>query len=1226
MTIGLPAAEAAAVAALRTSLDQWTGRYQSLRGVRSFGRYLATPGDRADEELLTEPALDAILRDVLGFPPDAYFPQLGRGGLKPDFTPIDLIAHPFVLDAKASDERLDRHEPQIRRYIDQRALDYGVLFNLHEMRVYRRSGSGHDPALSFALAPLWAVARGEALPGPETAALAAFLRVFAYRESTTAQKIAHLRSQRSWNLRMQAGEHVQVDVDFLTERLRSLSRMLTDDAAGQTDRLAEHLDFNPARGDRLVQELRLLALDIAPGTPEDQLPGTSEGWWTSEDDLTRRVWRQYLLRVAYLSLTRILLYRAWEDVGFVDDHLYDGGFDAAYARLDSNVQRVLREAFAHGAERYRWLFGPDNNYDWYRPRDDALVEVLYTLGQFPLGTLDADVLGGLYQSYVDAIDRDRLGQFFTPRSVVRFMLDRAGFRGAAGVFRLEGDHRRPRRVYDFATGSGGFLVEAARRIIDDGGVREDDARGLTESLQAVVSGLTGSEISPFPYYLTEVNLLLQVSRIMGRLNLLGRETPPFTLGVLHMDSLAARLPDASSIEGLAGHLRRDAAELSEDARFGLVPLDGDKRATFERLRTGGFDLVVGNPPYVAESNNKPLFDRLRALDAWRDVYRGKTDYLYYFLLLAVEKLAPGGRLCVIVPASWMNAGAAGFLRERLANDLRLDELFLFGSARVFAPDTPERRRRVPTPTVEVAILVATRGEAPAGHRLRVVVLEDEAAAAAALSGDPSATRVDRETLLDEMTRRVALTRPGRRDGIAVLDVPQADLAADRPWPVKHQARDVAARVVATIERGEDRQPIEPLDRAWHIFQGIQTGADAWTRRIDRRLGDGDRRALREAGAALGDPVLELPAGDEAGEPWASHPQVLVRSCEPRAILYGTVDAEDYTSLVVIRGTEAPPAVERHLARWRPLLETRAEMVRNARRRWWEATWPRDATRMAAPKVICLHRTDRGRFALDESGTWQPSIKTTLVVGRETTAPVAYLCGLLNSELLDLWYAIKGRNPRDIWRDYEPSPMARIPYRRPEGDLRAEQVAELVRRMGANRRALLPHRALFPGLRRTVKSPWDDRVPPADLAAAMAALPPDRALSVRIHPDVTATVGEPPYGRPRRIAPDAIALRRGRVETGRIAGPVPLMDVLEATLPAVEDPLLAPVPIDPADVDRLLAARRREVGELLAEGRKIVERIERLVCSLYGLPDDLTDEVVASAVSRAGAVGGRGTDD
>ena len=83
--------------------------------------------------------------------------------------------------------------------------------------------------------------------------------------------------------------------------------------------------------------------------------------------------------------------------------------------------------------------------------------------------------------------------------------------------------------------------------------------------------------------------------------------------------------------------------------------------------------------------------------------------------------------------------------------------------------------------------------------------------------------------------------------------------------------------------------------------------------------------------------------------------------------------------------------------------------------------------MGAPKVIALCRTKRGRFAPDEDGRWRPSIKSTLVVGCRPAAPVAYLGGLLNSELLDVWYAVRGKTPRDVWRNYEPKRMKQIPY-------------------------------------------------------------------------------------------------------------------------------------------------------------------------------------------------------
>lgn len=1202
--------------ALMGVLDARVGIYKNLRGAADVRSYLGIKGDRADEEILTEPVLAAILEQVLGFPTDAYFPQLGKSGLKPDFTPVDLIAHRFVLDAKSSNEDLGRHEKQIREYVHQRRLDFGVLFNLREVRVYRRLESGHASDLSFPLIPLWEAARGEALPGVEVDHFRRFCELFAYREMDFGAKVRHIREQLPWE--QQPGEDVKVDIEFLVDRLRALSRELVEDAAAQMDRLDAFLRFNPGRDAKLLGELRLIALDISPGVDLAQLP-SSIADWRDEPGVAARAWRQYLLRVAYLALARVLLYRSWEDVQFVKQYLYDGGFGTAYDHLSESVEEVLETAFQRGAGQYHWLYGQQNNYDWYRPREEALVDVLYSLAPVPLGKLDADVLGGLYVSYVDEIDRDRLGQFFTPRAVVKFMLDRAGFAGPEGVFRIEGDTRHPRKILDFATGSGGFLVEAARRIIDDGGVRRDDVREIEEALAAIVRGFVGGEISPFPYYLTEVNLLLQVSRLLGDLSLEGQRPPSFALGVLHVDTLTAK-SGAASIEGIEPEHRADKADLVQDERFDLVPLDGEKLETYrsDLRRDATFDLVIGNPPYVTEANNKPLFDRLRAIPAWQSIYRGKTDYLYYFLWLAVEKLVPGGRLCVITPAGWMNAGAADFLREKLAGELTIEELFLFGSHRLFAAE----QGPAPTPTVESAILVATKKAPRTNHKLRVVALEDESEAARQLTKNPEARLPERTALLAEMARR-ARGKAGRRNGIHVHDLPQAELSPERPWPVKFGAEDIAARTVAHLQRmlEDESSPVEPLEASWHVFQGIQSGADAYTARIQRRLDAATRSRLEAEGVRTGDPILELQAGAEQEPPWKDARHLLARSVEPRAILYGALDDADYTHIVrLVRGRDVPRPVIDALERWRPVLATRAEIARNPRREWWETAWPRNDQLINAPKVISLYRTDRGRFALDETGQWQPSIKTTLVVGREDDAPVAYLCGVLNSELLDLWYAVRGKTPWHVRRNYEPKRMNEMPYRRPEGDPRADEIAELVRKVAANRRALLPHRSVVRDLGRIVKDPWKTGPVQVDRAALVGELPTKDTISVRLDPALELKEISSPIGRPEVASPDTLIFRRARMETAHIVGEPRRVALLKELVEAAAPGDLGGVTL-PRDLDAFEKAaeeRAHLIATLLSEGRELVKQVERLVCTLYELSDELTDEVVAHAVNRAGS--------
>lgn len=1269
-----------ALKALHGLLEERRRLYSELADASDLGAYLASDPPHDDEEILTEPLLADILERVLDFPTDGYFPQLGKSGLKPDFTPMDLIAHPYVLDAKSSRQRLSAHEKQIRTYIQQRQLDFGVLFNLREMRVYRRATKGHDPNLSFAIEPLWRLSRGEAQPGPDMEAFVRFTEQLSHRSMGIEEKIDAIRGMPSWEERGTTDE-LQVDIDLLVEQLRRHSARLAEDAEGQSDALHDHIRLNPDFEQRLVAELETIAQDIAPRTREDALPQSVEGY-RSGSDLERRIWHQYGLRVAQLTLARILLYRAWEDAGFIQEQLYDGGFRDAFSAMGERVRDVLKNAFAAGAQRYHWLYERQSTYDWYTPRDAALVDLLYSLTQFPLDHLDADVLGGLYESYVDEIDRDRLGQFYTPRDVVRFMLDRAGFKGADGVLRIEGDARKPIKTFDFASGSGGFDVEIARRVIDDSGVLKGDVDDQLEVLSAIVSGLYAMEISPFPYYLTEINLLLQVSRLLSALGHARREVPSFVLGVVHEDALKAKRPSGESLEGLDPEYRADHAVLRPDERFGLVgQLDPQKQDAFTHIREGGFDLVVGNPPYVAEANNKPLFERLRRIDAWKDIYRGKSDYLYYFLYMAAELLAPGGRLCVIVPASWMNAGNADWLREKLATSLRLDELFLFGSYRLFAPDVqgPRRNRRAPTPMVESAILIATKADVPADHELRVVALEDDGEAARVLSGDVEARVPDRHALLSEMARRAAGSS-GRANGIHVHDVLQSKLTGDRPWPVKHAADDLATRVVDWLDAlaREESSPLESLKDRWLVFMGIETGADSYAPKMKTRLKRTSPeipRKLDSAGLSVGDPIMELPPGAEGKAPWGKYPDIIARAIEPRAILFCAVDAADYRNLIWLGRTDDPAeAVVEALMPWRPLLENRAEFRRNRDRRWWECAWPRNKALMRRPKIIGLHRTHRGRFAVDVTGEWQ-SGKGGVIISSGSQegdpGPLGLLAGYLNSELLDLWYGVRGRTPRDIWRDYEPKPMGPIPYRhvdlaartknarlkklraalakgeteaagrlvsevraalRGAGEAgRASDAAEavdaghaleeVVGAIGDNRRSLLPYRNRFPALTAAIKDPWSTETVDPVVDAFVGAMPESRKASVRVDPELSLSIDtDGTLGRPS-IEDDELVFRyRGKL-VARVEGPrEKLMLLAELAVPAA--PLMPnqlreiEVPRDVDEFKATVEAATDEVTRLIASGRVLVELAERLVCVLYSIPEDLEEEVIAHAAERA----------
>ncbi|CAN5140240.1 hypothetical protein BH20ACT16_BH20ACT16_10740 [soil metagenome] len=518
----------------------------------------------------------------------------------------------------------------------------------------------------------------------------------------------------------------------------------------------------------------------------------------------------------------------------------------------------------------------------------------------------------------------------------------------------------------------------------------------------------------------------------------------------------------------------------------------------------------------------------------------------------------------------------------------------------------------------------------------------------------------------------AAGRAGRAKGILVHDVVQDGLRSTRPWPVKHAPRDVATRVVAHLQAQLDA-PASQIDRLaerWAVVRGIETGADAYSARVQRRLNERTRSELAARGHRTGDPILELPPGSERERPWSDHPTFLARTPEPHALLYGAIDGSNYTNLVWLRGDDRPPAeVIEALEPWREVLRTRAEFARNARRAWWETAWPRDRTILMSPKVIALYRTDRGRFALDETGAWQPSNKATIATPRAQGLSVAYLCGVLNSELLDLWYSVRGKTPRDIWRNYEPKPMNEMPYRhvpRPDdwapsaavdavaaaltgGDIDAaleaaavvraaigspaadadalSAVEHLVRAVAANRTALLALRSIAPELRRAVKNPWRTHGVVVDRAAALSEMPVASVRSVRLDPELSLTITTDGILGRAGVSAGALVFTHARKPTARVEGPPARLELLAHLVGSArlmpDDLRTARMPVDLDAFFGELARRQDEIDELLDAGRQLVEAVERLVCRLYGIPDALTDLVVASAVTRSGTVAQEG---
>ncbi|WP_170142921.1 Eco57I restriction-modification methylase domain-containing protein [Thermosporothrix hazakensis] len=138
-----------------------------------------------------------------------------------------------------------------------------------------------------------------------------------------------------------------------------------------------------------------------------------------------------------------------------------------------------------------------------------------------------------------------------------------------------------------------------------------------------------------------------------------------------------------------------------EAFFEITQENGKQKARFKQ--DGGFDVVIGNPPYVRQERLGSLKDVLQHLYS---VYNGTADLSTYFIELGHLLLHQNGRFGMITSNKFMRANYGKEIRAYLANDpVYVDKLIDFGDLPVFGDATTyplilltRKAKRTGTPT------------------------------------------------------------------------------------------------------------------------------------------------------------------------------------------------------------------------------------------------------------------------------------------------------------------------------------------------------------------------------------------------------------------------------------------------------------------------------------------------------------------------------------------------
>jgi len=97
----------------------------------------------------------------------------------------------------------------------------------------------------------------------------------------------------------------------------------------------------------------------------------------------------------------------------------------------------------------------------------------------------------------------------------------------------------------------------------------------------------------------------------------------------------------------------------------------------------GFDILIANPPYLKERDNKDVFRPVNNSPFGQNYHQGKMDYWYYFLHKAIDIVKDAGHITYITSRYWLKSQGATKLISRIKKELSFVTFVDIGKLKVF---------------------------------------------------------------------------------------------------------------------------------------------------------------------------------------------------------------------------------------------------------------------------------------------------------------------------------------------------------------------------------------------------------------------------------------------------------------------------------------------------------------------------------------------------------------
>ena len=308
------------------------------------------------------------------------------------------------------------------------------------------------------------------------------------------------------------------------------------------------------------------------------------------------------------------------------------------------IKNRLNSIFQSVKKRYPAIFTKTDSID-LEPR--SLAYIVGELQRYSFLDTHIDVKGKAYEELVGANLRGDRGEFFTPRNVQRMTIEML-------------DSKAEEKIIDPSCGTGGFLVIAMNRVIEELRSEFGDGKGgvyqeaLNDRIREIAQqSFFGFDINPDLVKATKMNMVMNND---GSGNILRQDS------LLHPHQWDSNFKKELGI----------ALGTKEDPIQFRSPDD-----------LAQFDVIATNPPFgsklpVKDSETLEQFDLGHVWEKNEDGSWTKTNDLassappeILFIERCYQFLKPGGRLGIVLPDAILGAPGLGYVRQWILETCRL---------------------------------------------------------------------------------------------------------------------------------------------------------------------------------------------------------------------------------------------------------------------------------------------------------------------------------------------------------------------------------------------------------------------------------------------------------------------------------------------------------------------------------------------------------------------------